>query len=270
MDFRVSKKLLAVVLMAGGIMLGLSSCSSCSSGDGEENSTYVNKEYLDTLNSTINTYTASTQEQRETLFRIMKELDEIADETFALGKERQLKGKVQDMRMVDKVKFKLATVQMELDQAREKAMENPELRATIDNLKRQIAEQEEYIDHLRSTIRVKKNKLQLRLAELEETKEQLEQSKKNYEDANMRLANEQQQLDEVVKNIWYKVGEKLEETADQVQLVMKKGNVVKETKEAKRNILKRAEEHYLKAADQGHPTATQSASRVKSKRENIN
>jgi len=269
MDIRVSKKLLTVVLMAGGIMLSLSSCSSCSSGEGEENSTYVNKEYVDSLNKTIDTFTTSTQEQRETLLRIMKELDEIADDAFALGKERQLKGKVENMRMVDKVKYRLATVQTELDQAREKAMENPELQATIDNLKSQIAEQEEYIDHLRSSIRVKKSNLQLQLAKLEDTKEQLEYAKAANENAITRLYDEQRLLDDVSKNSWYDAGVKLEEAADQIQLVKKSGKVLEKTKEAKRNILKRAKECYQEAANQNHPTASQKASMVESKIQNL-
>ena len=97
------KVLLTCIFITGCVTLSLSSCSS--KGENEETA-YVNAEYLDSLNKTINDYSASTQEQRETLFRIMKELDEIADEAFALGKERQLKGQVADMKMVDKVKYK--------------------------------------------------------------------------------------------------------------------------------------------------------------------
>ena len=270
MDIRFTKRLLIAAFVAGSISLCLPSCSSCSSAGTEEESTYVNKEYVDSLNKTIKSYTELTQEQRETLFRIMKELDEIADSAFALGKERQLKGKVKNKRMVDKVKFRLATVKTELDQAREKAMENPELRATIDNLTRQIAEQEDYINHLRSSIQVKKGKLQKRLEELENIKDQLETTKIVLENTNTDLVNEQQKLDDVTRKSWISVGNKLEESADQINLVKKSGPTVKKTKDAKRRILQRAKECYNKAAELGDPTARQKADQVEMKIQNLN
>lgn len=261
------KVLLTAIIITGCATLCLPSCSS--EGENEE-STYVNAEYLDSLNKTINVYSASTQEQRETLFRIMKELDEIADEAFALGKERQLKGQVTDMKMVDLVKYKLATIQTELNMAREKALENPELISTIDNLKRQIAEQKEYINHLRKTIRVKSGRLREKLNELEETKIKLENSKIAYENSNIRLVEEQNQLDAVVKNSWMSVGNKLVDCSDQILLVKKHGSLVGKTKEAKKRILRRAIVCYNKADELGEPAASQKVSLAETKIQNLN
>ncbi len=261
------KVLLTCIFITGCVTLSLSSCSS--KGENEETA-YVNAEYLDSLNKTINDYSASTQEQRETLFRIMKELDEIADEAFALGKERQLKGQVADMKMVDKVKYKLATIQTELNTAREKALENPELLSTIDNLKNQISEQEEYISHLRKSIRVKKGKLQARKIELEEANEQLENNKIAYENSNLRLAEEQKQVDAIIRDSWMSVGNKLEESSDQIKLLKKDGKLVGKTREAKVKILKRALTCYNKACELGNPVACQKASLVESKIQDLN
>ena len=245
------KVLLTCIFITGCVTLSLSSCSS--KGENEETA-YVNAEYLDSLNKTINDYSASTQEQRETLFRIMKELDEIADEAFALGKERQLKGQVADMKMVDKVKYKLATIQTELNTAREKALENPELLSTIDNLKNQISEQEEYI----------------RKIELEEANEQLENNKIAYENSNLRLAEEQKQVDAIIRDSWMSVGNKLEESSDQIKLLKKDGKLVGKTREAKVKILKRALTCYNKACELGNPVACQKASLVETKIQDLN
>lgn len=266
----IKKKLLVGFFITGGVLLCMPFCSSCSSGDAGKESTYANKEYIDSLNKTINIYSSSTQEQRETLFRIMKELDEIADEAFALGKERQFNGKVKDMRMVDQVKFKLATIQTELNQAREKAMNNPELCATIDNLKRQITEQESYINHLRSTIQIKKGKLQTQLTELEKTKDSLENSKLACENSNARILDEQARLDYIIRNSWMSVGNKLVASAEQVQLVKKHGKLVGQTKEAKKHILRRAIECYNMAAELGETSASQKISQVEMQIRNLN
>lgn len=261
------KVLLTAIIITGCAILCLPSCSS---RDANEESTYENAEFLDSLNKTINVYSASTQEQRETLFRIMKELDEIADEAFALGKERQLKGQVKDMRMVDKVKYKLATIQTELNLAREKALENPELLSTIDNLKRQIAEQEDYINHLRNSIQVKEGELEARRIELEEIRDELESSKAAYELSNAKLIEEQNTIDMIVRNSWVSVGDKLVDGAEQVQLMRSHGKLINKTKDAKKRILRRAIECYNNATELGAPNANQKINYVEMKIENLN
>ena len=265
-----NKKLLTSIFIFGCINLGLPSCGSGSSGNTEDGTTYVTPEYIDSMNITINTYTAATQEQRETLFHIMKELDEIADEAFALGKERLLKGQVEDMRMVDKVKYRLATVQTELNQARNKALENPGLVAAIDNLKHQIAEQEDYINNLRKSIQVKEGDLQKQRIKLEEIVDKLECAKADYENSNARLIEEQNNLDMIIKTSWSSVGDKLVDGAEQVQLVKNHGKLVNKTKEAKKRILRRAIECYNKAAELGEPIASQKAKQVEIKIQNLN
>lgn len=266
----VKKKLLAAFFITEGALLCALFCVSCTSGDAGKESTYANKEYIDSLNKTINIYSSSTQEQRETLFRIMKELDEIADEAFALGKERQFNGKVKDMWMVDQVKFRLATIQTELNQSREKAMNNPELCATIDNLKQQIAEQERYINHLKSAIKIKKGRLQSHLTELETSKKKLEKSKLACENTNERILDEQARLDYIIRSSWMSVGNKLVASAEQVQLVKKHGKLAGRTKEAKKRILRRAIECYNKAAELGEASASQKISQVEMQIRNLN
>jgi len=264
-----NKKLLTAVFIIGLAVLCLPSCSTGVSGDAEEETTYANTEYLDSLNMTITAYTAATQEQRNTLFHVMKELDEIADEAFALGKERKLKGQVEDMRMVDKVKYRLATIQTELNQARDKALENPELISTIDYLKRQIAKQEVYIDNLRKTVRVKEGKLQARWLELEDARDKLEQAKADYEMSNANLIEEQYKIDEVIRQSWVSAGDKLADGADQVQLMTNHGRMVSRTREAKKRILTRAVECYSKASELGDPIASQKASQTRNKIQNL-
>lgn len=266
----IHKKLLALAFSASCAALCLSSCSSGNSEESGEETQYVDAEYIDSLNKTIDVYASATQEQRETLFRIMKELDEIADNAFALGKERQLKGKVTDMKMVDKIKFRLATIKTELDQASEKAMENPELCNTIEKLKQQIDEQNYYISHLRSSINVKKGKLQNRLTDLEDVNQRLENTKSEYEVTNARLNDEYQKLDVTIRNSWVMAGDKLVASADEVKLTSNHGKLVGKTREAKKRILRKAVDCYKKASELGDPTARQKISLAETKIQNLN
>jgi len=257
----IRTNLLTYACIAASLSIGLWACGSGSADDSEE-TVKVERSALDSLNEKIRVFAELNNDDQETLLKIMKDLDDIADEAFAMGRERQLNGKVKDMQMVDKIKFKLATVQTELNQARNKAENKPTLQATIDDLQGQIIAQNEYIRHLSSTIKIKKGDLRTRHAQLEATREDLRMKKQECEHAFNSLNAEKEKLESTKSSSWTDAGDKLVASAEQVQIVRKHGKLSSRTKEAKKRILRRAVSCYHKASSLGDASASQKASRA--------
>lgn len=252
----IHTRLLTKVFIAWSLSLFLWSCATDESGNA---TTEIEQDALNSLNRKISIYSELTNEDRETLLHIMEELDEIADEAFAMGKERLFNGEVEDMKMVDKIKYRLATVQTELNQARQKAVDNPSLQAIIEDLQQQIISQDDYIGHLKTTVETKADNLQKKYNQLKKKKDELIQAREMNEEAFTRLNQEKTKLDQTKSSSWAEVGDKLVASANQLQIVKKHGKQVKRSKEAKKRILLRAIECYQKATELGDATASQKA-----------
>ncbi len=265
----IHTKLLTALFACGSLTLSLTACGN-SSGDQPGSMVSVDKSVVDSLNKKISVFSELTNEDKETLLRLMKSLDEIADSAFAIGRERQLGGSVRDMSMVDKIKFRLATVQAELDDARKKAETTPLLRENIDELQAQITAQQTYIESLRSSIRVKKSDLRQRYIQLKTAHEQLLITKRAYENTATMLSAELQRLQNTRSSAWTDAADKLVASANEVQLVRKHGPMANRTREAKRRILQRAIDCYHKATSMGDASAAQKASRAESILQGLN
>ena len=243
------------------LVFSLGSCGSKSDGDIVE----VDKVVTDSLNKRMKAYAEATQEQRELLFRILKELDEVSDDAFALGRERQLNGQVKDVRLVDHIKYRLATIKTELNEAQKRMIDNPSLMATIDDLLEKINAQEDYIQNLRSSITIKKSDLKTRYIELDSIKIELEQNIQDVTLVAEELEKEDNKLNETMRSSWVSAGDKLVESADEVQLVKNSGPLVKRSREAKNRILMRAIHCYKEAEKMGYASANQKISLAESK-----
>lgn len=244
---------------------GLGACSKGSSGMMK-----VDKAIVDSLNTQVDVFTKATQEQREMLFKIMTELDEVANSAFELGEERQLNGKVKNGRMLEQITIKLASIKNEIADAEQKMTDNPSLKETIEKLKAKTTAQEKYIQNLRKEIAVKKSTLKERYEELGKIKTDLSNKIEENKEASIRLENENNKLSEAIRSSWTSAGEKLEVSADEVQLLKESGPLARKTREAKKRILSRAKENYREAAKLGDASANQNISRVESKIQNLN
>lgn len=258
---------MTTALLLGCAALGMGACDIKVN---KKDTVKVDKEQLESLNRMKESYAAATQEQRETLYKLMTELNEVADEAFALGHERQMNGQVKNMNMVDRVKYKLATIQTELNQARDKMANNPSLQKEIDDLQRKITAQEDYIDHLRSTIKKKKSDLQKDYEKLVDLRAQKEQNKEKLMKDSILLTKEQGRREETIKKAWEDAGDALVASNDKAEIVKNSGPLQKKTRIAKRRILERAIVCYEKAKENGSATADYKISEAKARIQSLN
>lgn len=262
MEFRTIKHAVTVVIMLTTI--GLAACS------GKADTVDVDKDELASMKDKYGALATATAEQRETLYNIMRQLDEIADDAFALGEKRKHSGRAASRKTVDRIKYKLATIQTELDAASKKTEENPALQAQIAELRQQIDDQTTYLDFLLSEVSRKKSTLRQKYDELAHTKVELTQKQAEYENTQIQLQQQQGQLQKTIQNSWMAAGDKLMACNDNLNLLRNSGKMARRSREAKKRIIRQAITCYEAAAKEGHPMARQKILQAEAKLQNLN
>lgn len=260
------KNVLGLACAAAFALLTMTACDF-GGGDGKEqaDSLAIDKTALSQIANETDILTGATMEQRKTMYRILKDLDEIADDAFLLESERESHGTLRNRKMADHIMERLRVVGREIEDARRKATDNERLLTLLDELEQRVEEREAEIRHLKSVVWEKEQELQKRLNTLQDTYAQLKATETDLNNTYHQLANEQERLTTAQYRTWSNAGDLLVEGYNLILIVKENGRLVRRVREAKRNILQRAIYCYETARDMGDPSASQKISATRNK-----
>ena len=250
------------------IMLALAasmlwSCDLTSSSN--QNEVEVDKGALSDLMNETDILAGATMEQRKTMYRILKSLEEVADDAYVLESDREKNQALQDTMMVNRITVKLKAIGREIEEAREKAADNVQLLEMLDELKHTVEEREAEVTRLKKVKWVKNKDLEQKHAALKQANIQLQEAKKSLQGTHEQLLQEEQRLASTRYQTWLDAGDKLMKSADEIKLVKKKGKLVKGVRDAKKKILRRAIACYETASSLGATSASQKINQANTK-----
>ncbi|MCR4922322.1 MAG: hypothetical protein K5945_11555 [Bacteroidaceae bacterium] len=256
----VGKRTLARHLLLWACTLGL--LAGCGRKAG---SVKVDSATLSSLADETDILASATMEQRKTMYRILRSLDELSSDAYALENDREQNQSLRDTSMANRITAKLKAIGREIDEARELAADNVQLLEMLDELKRTVSEREAEIARLRTVKWVKKDELDRKIHELRQKNADLQDAQATLRATHERLLGEEDKIDDIRRQTWLDVGDKLVESADETQVVKKRGKLVKGVREANKRILRRAIKCYETAGSMGAPSASQKISNANAK-----
>ena len=193
---------------------------------------------------------------RKDLYQILLEMDNLAGEAFALERERERNGAIQNQAVMNRINARLESVKRQLADAKRQAGENPALQATIRRLQESITAQEKQIRHLKSVIKSKDAELQQAYDQLKTKNEELEVTNTQIISTIDELTTAQVALQEQTFMTWQKAGDELVNSARMIPEVRKHGPMIRKVRAAKQRILLKAIDCYSTARHLGSPSAT--------------
>ena len=245
--------------MMMAVCLTVSSCGSGSSNDGseaEEDSVYVSEREMNATSDELDALAGANMEMRKDLYRILLEMDNIAGDAFVLERDRENNGAVKNKSMVERINMRMASVKKQLEEAREKAGNNEQLRSTIDMLERSISVKEQEIKHLNTIIKTKDEQLHQAYNDLQEKHSALEIAHSELTQTNQELRQAKQQLQDDERNSWVQAGDALVQAAKMIPRPKRKNATYSlQVKNAKLRIMNKAIECYNRAIRLGDHSA---------------
>jgi septal ring factor EnvC (AmiA/AmiB activator) len=129
---------------------------------------------------------------RMELFSILYAMNSISDEALTLERDREINGTVKEETIVEEIHAKMDVLRTQIEEAKRKASTNAKLQADIERLELSLFTKEQEIRHLNTDIakvdekikeaiqelKIEKDKIAQKNAEIEQTNNNLEKTKK--------------------------------------------------------------------------------------------
>lgn len=220
----------------------------------------VNSSKVESLADHIDAMAASNTEMRKTLYLILREMDDIAGDAFALEREREQTGAVKDLNVVDRITKRIECVKEQIEIARKQVVEDHSLLSQIDQMKASLKRREEEIRHLRTSFINKSKQLQEQLDSLEEENGELQLRRDVLKADKESFKDEKSRLNSLLATSWNVAGDKLMRSLNEIKVkTNRKGEIIdklpNEVHNARIRIVQRVINCYENACYYGDSTA---------------